>query len=296
MVNAVFIHRDDSVYDDVPAERYHFPAIYRSRVDQTIGDWIIYLEPSKVPNSRGYFAAARVAEVISDPQNQGMFFALVEPLSFAIFGVPVPFRSLTGTVIERSVLNERGAISGRARAAVRLIPREDFAAIVRNGLPDDAQDGQPDRENQLQDPPARFDHEDRNDLGTILQSRKIRDRNFRRAVLRAYGSTCAFTGLKLINGGGAAEVEAAHIRPVEADGPDIVSNGLALSRTAHWMFDRGLLGIADDDGILISRYVNDQVSVSALMRPGMQIKLPKHPGERPHHRYLAWHRENRFKM
>ena len=38
------------------------------------------------------------------------------------------------------------------------------------------------------------------------------------------------------------EDEAAHIRPVEHNGPDIISNGIALSGTAHWMFDRGLVG------------------------------------------------------
>lgn len=54
------------------------------------------------------------------------------------------------------------------------------------------------------------------------------------------------------------------IRPVEANGPDIVSNGLALSGTAHWMFDRGLISLSDDLGILISRHVNDPDGVRAL--------------------------------
>ena len=36
-----------------------------------------------------------------------------------------------------------------------------------------------------------------------------------------------------------------HIRPVDANGPDIVSNGLAVSGTAHWMFDRELIGLDD---------------------------------------------------
>ena len=69
---------------------------------------------------------------------------------------------------------------------------------------------------------------------------------FRRVVLRAYDEQCAITGLKLINGGGRAEADAAHIRPVEANGPDIVNNGIALSGTAHWMFDRGLIALSDD--------------------------------------------------
>lgn len=54
-----------------------------------------------------------------------------------------------------------------------------------------------------------------------LSSRIVRDRLFRRLILQAYDKRCAVTGLKLINGGGRAEVDAAHIRPVEANGPDI---------------------------------------------------------------------------
>ena len=64
---------------------------------------------------------------------------------------------------------------------------------------------------------------------------------------------------------GRAEVDAAHIRPVEKNGPDIVSNGLALSGTAHWMFDRGLISLSDDLEILISRRINDQEGVRALI-------------------------------
>ncbi|MDO6413728.1 HNH endonuclease signature motif containing protein [Sphingomonas sp. BIUV-7] len=50
--------------------------------------------------------------------------------------------------------------------------------------------------------------------------------------------------MKLINGGGRAETEAAHVMSVEAGGPDAVNNGIALSGTIHWMFDRGRSTIA----------------------------------------------------
>ncbi len=86
-----------------------------------------------------------------------------------------------------------------------------------------------------------------------LSSRIVRNRLFRRLVLHAYDKRSAITGLKLINGGGRAEVHAAHIRPVEANGPDILGNGIALSGTAHWMFARGLISLSDEFGILISR-------------------------------------------
>ena len=68
-----------------------------------------------------------------------------------------------------------------------------------------------------------------------LVSRPFRDKAFAAAVKTAYRDTCAMTGLKLINGGGRSEVQAAHIRPVEHNGTDSVRNGIALSGTMHWM-------------------------------------------------------------
>lgn len=96
---------------------------------------------------------------------------------------------------------------------------------------------------QLQSP---FVFGQERDRATQFTFRIIRNRLFRRLVLKAYDKRCAITGLKLINGGGRAEVDAAHIRPVEANGPDILSNGIALSGTAHWMFDRGLISLSDE--------------------------------------------------
>lgn len=122
----------------------------------------------------------------------------------------------------------------------------------------------------------------------------MRDRVFRKIVLRSYGSRCAITGLKSINGSGRAEVEAAHIRPVEADGPDIVSNGIALSGTAHWMFDRGLISLDDDLQILVSRHVNDAEGVAAMLNDSRRALLTRRDTDRPHPAFLSWHRQNCF--
>jgi putative restriction endonuclease len=111
----------------------------------------------------------------------------------------------------------------------------------------------------------------------------------------AWDQRCAITGLKLINGSGRAEVEAAHIRPVEANGPDIVTNGIALSGTAHWMLDRGLISLSDDLEILVSRQVNDPDGVRAIIDKSGQARPPRRPSDRPHPHFLQWHRENWFK-
>src|ERR1700742_503048 len=261
----VFIHRSDSIYEDSPAERYQFPRQYLSRVEACIGDWIVYYEPSKVANTRGYFAVAKIQRVVPDPKTIGMYRAIIEPGSYLDFANPVPFNDATGP-IERGVLNEEGRISGRAQSAVRPLSSDDFKRIVELGLEDKAQllprHGEP---SGFEEEQAPFQFDEQRERLSFIVSRIMRDRVFRRIVLRAYDQRCAITGLKLINGGGRAEAAAAHIRPVEANGPDIVNNGIALSGTAHWMFDRGLISLSDDLRILVSRHVNDLDTVRAFI-------------------------------
>ena len=125
-------------------------------------------------------------------------------------------------------------------------------------------------------------------------SRKFRDVAFRRHVRSAYGNRCAMTGLRLINGGGRPEVQAAHIRAVEANGPDTVRNGLALTGTFHWLFDRGLVSISDEYEVLLSpQGVPDDLE--RLLVPERKLLLPDPPKWRPHPTYLGWHREHVFK-
>lgn len=126
-----------------------------------------------------------------------------------------------------------------------------------------------------------------------LTNRKFRDRKFAQNIKRLYDRTCAFTGLRLINGKGRPEVEAAHIIPVEHNGSDSIRNGIALSGTVHWMFDRGLLSLTDDFSILKSRHLNHDVS--NLLVADMKAKVPRNPNHRPHPESLKWHRENCFK-
>jgi len=298
MAFGVFIHRSDSIYDDVPSERYQFPRQYLSRAQQCEGDWIVYLEPSKVKDTKGYFAVAKVQEIISDPRKSDMYLAVIEPGTYLDFGDPVPFRD-TENIVERGLLNDEGRISGRAQAAVRTLSNADFARIIERGL--DAEDDFLPRVGDLaattgfQDEQAPFQHMPARERVNQLTSRAVRDRNFRKNVLRAYTERCAVTGLRLINGGGRAEVEAAHIRPVEHDGPDIVSNGLALSGTAHWMFDRGLIGLDEDLKILVSRQSNDVEAVQSMINPTGAVLVPKRLSNRPRAEFVRWHRSNCFK-
>jgi putative restriction endonuclease len=295
MAKGVFLYREDSIYDDRPWEVYQFPGAYYSRAEQTIGDWVIFMEPVKA-GRKGYHAVAKVDRITSDPRNSDMFLAIIDPTSYLDFDRKVPFQT-GGSYPERSVLNEVGRVSGRAQAAVRTIPTEDFNRIVEFGL-DTHEELLPRSDAEtafgsaaLQQSPYELEH----DRVQMLTKRSIRDRIFRTRVLKAYDRRCAFTGFQFINGGGRAEVEAAHIKSVQDKGPDVVQNGLALSGTVHWMFDRGLLAVAENSQILISNHVNDVDGLRKILRPNGLAQFPEDARERPDPRFLRWHRERCFK-
>lgn len=127
-----------------------------------------------------------------------------------------------------------------------------------------------------------------------LLRRPFRDRAFATGVVSAHDKTCAVTGLRIINGGGKAEVQAAHIRSVEQGGSDSIRNGVALSGTAHWMLDRGLISIDDDYTVLLAE---DRLPDAAklLVRPDRKLLLPDREDIRPHKSHLKFHRDHVFK-
>jgi putative restriction endonuclease len=289
MTKGVFVIRSDSPYDDQPEVHYQFPAQYLSRASQFVSDWVLYYEPVKA-GARGYHASAKVREIVPDPTRASHYLALIEPGTYLTFEQDVPFR-IRGELVERGVLNEQGAISGRAQSAVRPISTEDFNRIIAIGLPDEP-DVLPRSGAFLGEDQTPY--ETGRDRALVLGSRAVRDRAFRKRVLEAYDCRCALTGLKFINGGGRAEAEAAHIRSVEANGPDIITNGIALSGTVHWMFDRGLISLTDELEILISTKINDVEGLRKIINFDGRARFPKNLEWRPHPRYLSWHREKCF--
>lgn len=137
MTRGVFLHREDSIYNDQPEAQYQFPSQYLSRAAQFVGDWIVYYEPRRGPTARGYYAIARVQSILPDPTLPRMYLALIEPGSYLQFERPVPFSGPDGHV-ERGVLSDDGKMTGRAQQAVRPISLEDFNRILDLGLPDEA--------------------------------------------------------------------------------------------------------------------------------------------------------------
>lgn len=251
-MKAVLTTKLGSGYKDVVEERYHFPKTYLRQVERAVDDLIVYYEPRRsAGNNAGgrqaYFAVARIRGVLPDFEQVDHFYALVD--SYLDFDRPVPFRD-GSRYFETSLEREDGQTNkGAFGRSVRNISDSEFDSILREGfLPDTETLPKVDLALGLAEAPAEYE---RPIVQTTI-SRPFRDRAFARHIQEAYSSTCAVTGLRIINGGGRSEAQAAHIQPVAANGPDSIRNGLALAGTVHWMFDRGLMSVADNYDILVA--------------------------------------------
>lgn len=120
---------------------------------------------------------------------------------------------------------------------------------------------------------------------------KVRDQQFRRRVIAAYGGRCAFCGL----GGGLGQ--AAHIDGVGEGGPDLVVNGLCVCPTHHAAFDRGLITVGAGNAIEVAEEKLrargcDTADVDGF-RAGLfdRLALPPAADNHPDPARLAAHRE-----
>ncbi len=294
MGKLILMHKADSIYEDEPDSVYDFPRTYLKAVQEAVGDWVIYYEPVKA-GPRGYFATARIQQVIPKPGAEGRYLALIEPGSFLPFDREVP-RQINGRPLESALAEADGTPrkGGATQLAVRRLPDAEFARIINLGLPQDLEEIEGRRwdghHEEAAEPALAFQRP----VLERLTRRAYRDVAFRRKVRDAYDYRCAMSGLRLRNGGGRPEVQAAHIIPVERKGSDSVRNGLALSGTLHWMFDRGLVSVADDHTILVSRNKVPPEVVDRLILPGGKLRLPADTRHWPHPGNLRWHRENVF--
>jgi hypothetical protein len=126
-------------------------------------------------------------------------------------------------------------------------------------------------------------------------SRQKRDAAFRNIVLANYSHTCAVTGQRF-HSPRHVEADGAHIIGKDVRGTDDPRNGIALSKSAHWAFDRGLFTISDQYEVI----VNPKISSASVARfPALEldrrkILLPTDSCYWPHPDALAWHKQEIF--
>jgi putative restriction endonuclease len=135
----------------------------------------------------------------------------------------------------------------------------------------------------------------------------VRDAKFRRDVMSAYDFRCAVTGLtigSLPQGRATRLLDAAHIRPVGASGPDFVTNGLSLTPTVHRLFDEGLISARWHGDMLEvvrspllepEQVVNEDRGTTIRLETGFPFLLPVDKRSWPSPEQVRFHQRTVFK-
>lgn len=130
--------------------------------------------------------------------------------------------------------------------------------------------------------------------GPSPEATRKREARFAFEVLPAYDFTCALTGYRMVAEDGTTILDAAHIHSFSRGGPCTIRNGLALSKTAHWLFDRGFWSLSDDLHILVKQTTfHESGDMGLLLKPkdGKRIQIPALSAFHPDPEHLAWHRK-----
>ncbi|HEX4830860.1 MAG TPA: HNH endonuclease [Trebonia sp.] len=121
---------------------------------------------------------------------------------------------------------------------------------------------------------------------------RLAQRAFQGVVLTAYHGRCAISGSKI-----RPVLQAAHIRPVTADGENRLDNGLLLRSDVHTLFDRGYLAVDPGHRLLVSPRLRADFGNGAefYAKAGSVIALPDRRPDRPGREFLQWHLDTIFK-
>lgn len=105
---------------------------------------------------------------------------------------------------------------------------------------------------------------------------------FRKALMDAYGDSCAITGCNL-----PVVLEAAHIHPYKGVHTNVVSNGLLLRADIHTLFDLGLIAIESE--ALVVRVSPKLEGTDYGKLDGSPLRQPKQNSHRVSPEALDWH-------
>jgi putative restriction endonuclease len=127
--------------------------------------------------------------------------------------------------------------------------------------------------------------------------RLYRHAAFRQGVLAAFGSRCVVCGWGVRSQGRTVAVAAAHIHPLEAQGPDAPGNGIAICFHHHALFDAGLFSYDEDRRVVVSTAWEDEkrgAMPSLEDHAGAPLPESLDPAWKVRDKHLTWHRENVF--
>lgn len=120
----------------------------------------------------------------------------------------------------------------------------------------------------------------------------LRGSAFRKAVPRAYGYTCAISGMR-VSAAGIMMIDACHIVPFSRTHDDTIGNGIALCPNLHRAFDRHLIAIDGNFRVLVKTDFAESADSDYGIKKyaGRELLLPSERRYWPLKENLAWHRE-----
>jgi putative restriction endonuclease len=142
------------------------------------------------------------------------------------------------------------------------------------------------------------------DIGAGLDARLVEEAKkqgcesrFRLEVVAAYEYACALTGHRLTTVSAGSIVDAAHIHRFADSRNNAPDNGIALSKTSHWLFDNGLWSLDDHFKVIVAGSAFNELCPN--QKPlheyhGQSIRLPRDRTSWPNPEHLAWHRRHVF--
>ena len=131
----------------------------------------------------------------------------------------------------------------------------------------------------------------------VVPVRCPRDPRFKKTVMLAYEYRCAFCGFDGYLRNTPVGIDAAHIKMRSYQGPDHITNGMALCVLHHRLFDRGALGLDEDLRILVSMHVivrDERTRRPLIDLVDTPMRKPQPGYEIPDNDYVNWHYENIF--
>lgn len=133
-------------------------------------------------------------------------------------------------------------------------------------------------------------------LATTSTTTRRRDATWRRAVIENWDRSCAFCGFDGSLGGAPVGLEAAHVRWFTHEGPDDLDNGLALCALHHKLLDRGAIGLADPETVVVSTQFTARSDVGRALYEIHGRRLRPRPGTPlPAETHVDWHTAEVFK-
>lgn len=119
-----------------------------------------------------------------------------------------------------------------------------------------------------------------------------RETVFRETLLSQYERRCAVSGISL-TAYNISEVQAAHVVGLARGGADEPRNGITLTSTLHWAFDKGLFGVTNDRRVIVPQRVLNMPENAWLRQfNNSPILEARNTALRTAAEAFSWHREH----